>query len=448
MELRPKARNLLLFMLLPACAAPKEEPEVNVRYVVPYFRDLFMDMPSSLSASSGSPVWSYGGSVMKHVLVPHSMMGMVEDWSGSIQTVMNELFGQPECLDIEISNDLPDCSKRLGVIVGYIDENPIVFTVTPGSLAVDPAPSHVKYYKNAAGSDYDYTFEIYWKNKTTKLHVPGLVFQVTKVSDTSSRVELSYYSSVASNSTAGGSMQALLDESDESASMSVKIFDNNRTSDELLPARWQMDVLRDTSGVLTGSAVGWRPEMAEDKGTIAPLNTRTEMGYAFTFAADTAANYAALNVAAFPVESFRASSSYFSSFDINSILKRYTLDFVRASSPSWDCNVIGGLFNLPANICTTNTTVADKQVLDGLSSFCARTPTAVICGNDRSEYRLLANPLYFDGSGLRATGVTSKPSDARYTDLEGRLSSLTVPDLEALKAETSPSPGAGTSAVP
>lgn len=230
--------------------------------------------------------------------------------------------------------------------------------------------------------------------------------------------------------------------------MSVKVFDNDRTADEVLHSRWQMNVERDASGVLTGSAVAWRPEMTANKGSITPLNTKAEMGYAFTFAAHADANYAVLNAAAFPGESFSASASYFSSFDMNSILKLYTLDYVRASTPSWDCKVMGGLFNLPANICTTNTAVTDKQVLDGASSFCARTPTAVVCTADRTECRFYANPFYFDASGLRGTGTTAKPSDATFADLVNRLSFLTVPDLEALKAENYPSPGTGTSSVP
>lgn len=448
MAIRQKAETLIWALLLTACAAPKEEPKVNVRYVVPQFQDLFLDVPSALSPSMDSAVWSYGGNIIKHILVPHRMIGQVEDWRESIQTLMAELFGQPECLDIEISNDLPDCSKRLGAVVGYIDENPSVFTVTPESLTIDPAPSHVRFYKNSDGSLYDYTFEIYWKNKTTKLYSQGLVFQVTKVTETGFKAELTFYSSVALNAEAGGSMVAQLDNSDETAVMSVKIFDNNRTSDELQPARWQMNVARDTSGILTGSAVAWRPEMTVDKGTITPLNTKSEMGYAFTFAAHTEANFAVLNAAAFPAESFSASASYFSSFDINSILKHHTLDFFRSSTPSWDCNVMGVPFGLPANMCTSNTAVSDKKVLDSISSYCASTPTSALCSGDRLEYRFYANPFYFDASSLRGTGTTAKPSDATFTDLVNRLSSLTVPDLEALKAENSPSPGVGTSSVP
>lgn len=182
---------------------------------MPHFQYLFLDVPSALSPSADSPVWSYGGNIIGHVLVPHRMIGQVEDWRESIQSLMVELFGQPECLDIEISNDLPDCSKRLGAVVGYIDENPSVFAVTPGSLTIDPEPSYVKFYKNPNGATYDYTFEVYWKNKTTKLHVPGLLLQVTKVTDTGSKAELTFYSSVALNTAAGGTMSAQLDTSDE-----------------------------------------------------------------------------------------------------------------------------------------------------------------------------------------------------------------------------------------
>ncbi len=424
--------------------------ESDVRTAVPDLGALLIDLPSSLAISSGSGSLRLqedeGGGPESLVMIPGRMIGIAEDMNEMIQEITWHLFGKADCRDDDASNDPSDCSDYPGIVRGAITTTPTIFEI-PEDPDDPGAPSFVKYFKNAAGSEYDYTFEMYWTNATDGLHYQGMELKVTKTAEDQGKGVLTFASSVMPDDGEGGGPEAVVtsfDNTSGSATMSVAMYGMADASDPDQPDRLAIELSLSEAGLLTGSGAVIRGELETATGSFAPFETAPEFAWVFTVAANTSEDVAVQNMAFPQADNFDDSANFFDNYGLDSIFSNFVIGFLRNDGDDWQCgnaNANNFLFGINDSICASNTAVSDAAVISGFQDFCADSANSDngLCSSGLLGYTQWSNPIYLNAEGYVGNEVSGKPSDAAYDGLATALADVTLYEPATLKAAEVPS---------
>ncbi|MFW7377745.1 MAG: hypothetical protein ACOH5I_02910 [Oligoflexus sp.] len=444
-------------LLLPACGQQETEDdeksasgvdESDVRTAIPNLNVLLVDLPSSIAGSQGSSLALQDegedeGGMENLFLMPREFVGMANQFSGMMREVFHHLFGKAACRDDDPSNDPADCADFPGIITGAISEDPTIFAI-PDDPSDPGSPDYLKYYKNPAGSDYDYSFELYWQNPEDELYYLGLSMSLSKLSDDKAKGKGIFYLSVLppdDESDDGGanigSIVTSFDNTGDTTLLQLNLYDMDRSQDEQTPDRFGLKISLNSEGLLTGAGSVIRPEMSADQGSMAPFETKEEFAYVFKIAANSTDNVAVESIA-FPNGEHFAEDDLFGNFGVDNIMKSFVLGFLRTSSDDWNCSTNGFIFGLDNDICESNTNVSDNDILTGVAEFCSNNPTHDLCTSPIGSYSDWANPLYLDADGFVGTENKNKPSGAEYEGLADQLATTEIYGPTDLKAETAP----------
>jgi hypothetical protein len=431
--------------------------ESDVRTAVPDMNTLLVDLPSAISATSSSSGSLYlaeeEGGFADLFLMPRSFIGLADEMNGFVREISNHLFGKPACRDDDASNDPDDCSEYMGVVQGAISETPVIFDI-PDDPDDAQSPSVLKYYKNPAGSDYDYTFELYWQNSSDSLYYKGIVMNVTKVAEDKAKGQTVFFTSVMPEEEGDeggpGTVVSTFDNTGDATEISLRLYGMDRSSDESNPERLGLSLSVDANEMLSGSGAMIRPEMNADQGSMAPFETKEGMAFLFKLAANGNDNVGIQSMA-FPQEAnFSDTDNFYSDYGVDDIMENFALGFLRSQSDDWDCSAYGTIFSLPANICDSNTDVTDAQVLNGIQNTCdgnSDPDMASLCDSPVAQTSRWANPLYLNENGYVGTASYNKPTDASYDGLADLLDSVTTIAPSDLSAESAPTAPEGVTAV-
>jgi hypothetical protein len=427
----------LAALLLTHCGKSEDEEttksglEGDVKGSIPDVGTIIIDLPSAIAPASGSLKLANDG-LQRLFLIPVAFTGVAEQMTTLTKNVVEHIFGKAVCLDDDDSNDVADCAEYGGIITGQISETATVFEI-PGDD--EESPSHVKYWANPAGSDYDVGVELYWPAEGGG-YVSAMQMQLSKTGEKQGKGEFTFFPNFAG----GDGPDAIVTKfsaTDASKTMDVRLYS---VSEGDGPTGLGLSVT-DTDGVISGSGTAIRPEQTADSGGLAPFQTKAEFAYVYTLAADATNNIGVEKLAGVPATAYADESTYFSAHGVDSSLRNFALELLRNNaSPNLNCATSGQYIStaLPTNICKTNTAVTDEQVLAGLVTFCTNNPNdSGICPIAGQASRW-ANPIYLDANGYIGNEVYQKPTSAAYTPLVEALSNITVYTPTAFKAQTKP----------
>jgi hypothetical protein len=428
----------LAALLLTHCGKSSDEEtaksslEGDVKGSIPDVGTIIIDMPSSIAPASGGLKLANDG-LQRLFLIPVAFTGVAGQMTTLTKNVVEHIFGKAVCIDDDDSNDAADCAEYRGIISGQISETATVFEI-PGE-GDEESPSHVKYWANPAGSDYDMGLELYWPAEGGG-YVSAMQMQLSKTGEKQGKGEFTFFP----NFSGGDGPDVIVTKfqaTDAVKTMDVRLYS---VSEGDGPTALGLSVT-DTDGVITGSGTAIRPEQTADSGGLAPFQTKAEFAYVYTLAADATNNIAVEKLAGVPQSAYADESSYFSAHGVDSSLKNFALELLRNNaSPNLNCANSGSYISpeLPANICKSNTAVTDEQVLAGLVTFCTNNPNdSGICPIAGQANRW-ANPIYLDENGYVGNEVYQKPSSAAYLPLVEALSGVTVYTPTAFQSQIKP----------
>lgn len=410
----------------------KASLEGDVRRSMPDVGTIIIDLPSAIAPAGGSLSLAENSGLQQLFLIPVNMTGMAKQMTVLTKAVVEHIFGKAVCTDDDDSNDLADCDSYRGIISGEISETPTIFEV-PG--ADEETPSHVKYWANPEGSDYDMGLELYWPAEGGG-YVSGMQMQLSKTGDKQGKGEFIFFPVIGGGDGPDVIVTKFL-ATDEKKIMEVQLYADGNESQ---PTSMGLSVI-DADGVITGSGTAIRPEQSADTGSLAPLQTKAEFAYVYTLAADAERNIGVEKLGMVPVSAYGNESSYFTSYGVDGILKSFALELLRNNaSPNLDCATMGQVISpsLPTNICKSNTAVTDEQALAGLKDFCTAHPNDGGLCPIAGQASRWANPIYLNASGYVGNEVYQKPDDAAYAPLVEALEAVTVYTPTGFKALNRP----------
>ncbi|WP_141732578.1 hypothetical protein [Oligoflexus tunisiensis] len=407
----------------------------DVKGSIPDVGTIIIDLPSAIApADSSLRLAESDDGIQSFFLIPVTFTGIAGEMTTLTKNVIEHIFGKPVCRDEDTSNDVADCDEYRGIIAGQISETPTIFEI-PSESGGD-SPSHVKYWANPEGSDYEMGLELYWATGDDA-YVSAMQMQLSKISETEGKGTFTFFPTFDGSSEGPDVIVTTFEATEEKKTMDLQLY-FTASSDEM-PTSLGLTVT-DTDGLITGSGTAIRPELAADKGTFAPFQTKEEFAYVYTLAADREANLGVEKFAAVSATGYEDSSSYFTNYGVDSIVKNFAIGLLRTASSTFNCATSGQVIStdLPADICKTNTAVTDADVLAGLTTFCTNNPgnqnICLIAG----QANKWANPIYLNADGYVGNESFQKPTDSAYTPLVEALADITVYTPTALKALTKP----------
>lgn len=433
--------------------------ESDVRTAVPDMGVLLLDLPSSLAPASSSGGLrldeSEGegeGGLSQLVLMPRMFVGIADEMNSLVKQITYHLFGKPACRDSDTSNDPSDCAEFPGIVRGAITTTPTIFEI-PEDPDDPGAPNYVKYFKNEAGSTYDYTFEMYWKNASDGLYYKGMQLLVSKTGDETGKGKMTFLLSAAGEEEEGApeAITTSFDNTDGTASMSVNMYGMASESDPDQPDRMGLRIDVDENGLLTGAGAVIRKELAQASGGFAPFETAPEFAWVFTLAGNTSED-AAVQAMAFPqVDNYSDTENFFTNYGLDDIMNQFLMSFLRNQSDDWDCSnttMTNYIFGINESMCASNTNVTDQQVLNAYNTYCENSgDNSGLCGSTLRSATEWSNPIYLDATGYVGNEVKNKPTDAKFDGLATALSDIAIYTPADLSAETVPDLGEGVAAV-
>ncbi len=477
MKLNIKSKILcpiLASLLIAGCGAEEEEEsmingvvdESDVKNAVPDMGVLLIDIPSSVAGSSSegglrlqdnSGDGDDGGGMQNLFLMPRQFIGVSEMLMDMVQEIAYHLFGKPACRDDDTSNDPTDCAQFPGLVSGAITETPTIFEV-PTDPDDSGAPNYVKYFKNAAGSTYNYTFQMYWLNTSDNLYYKGMELQVSRTGEDTGKGSMQFFTGVIPEDEedeedeggAPGVVITTFDNSGDTATISVNLYEMQDPNEDGSPDRMGLTISV-ADGILTGAGTLIRPELASASTGMPPFETQDEFAWVFTIAANTNDDVAVQSMAFPTVDNYSDSDNFFTSYGIDSIIKNIILALLRDNiDDNVNCAVVGGYLtgsNLPSNICRNQTDVTDAAVLAGVKAFCDANSNNQLCTGLAGQGDAWSNPVYLNSDGYVGNESNNKPTDATYDGLVDLLDAIDLYEPATLKAETVPTSGDGVAAV-
>lgn len=410
-------------------ASKKTDQTGDVKAAIPDVGSIIVDLPTSIAPGSGAMKLA-GDGMEKIFLIPVELTGVAGTLTELNKDVIEHVFGKAVCKDDDASNDEgADCDEYSGLISGPVSETPSIVDIGVGGNS----PTHVKYWKNAEGSAYDLSVDIYWKNADDR-YVPGLKMQLSRTGEKTGKGELKYFPSSVSGT---GPLVILTDfeATDAGKTMNIDMYYEPTGSG---PSSMGL-TLAETNGVITGAGNAIRPEQSADTTGIPPFGTKEEYAFVFTLAADSAANIGVEKLAIVQEAAYADDASFFSKYGVDGILKSFTISLLRNQAHGFDCSANGSYIDasLPSNICRSNTAVTDDQVMTGMASFCVTYPNNGLCevAGQASKW---ANPIYLNARGYVGNENYQKPTTAAYAPLVEALSGISLYTPTAFKAKAQP----------
>ncbi|HET9241467.1 MAG TPA: hypothetical protein VFO10_29645 [Oligoflexus sp.] len=413
----------------------------DIKSTIPDVGTIIIDLPSAVAPGGGNIQLADASENIKTLfLVPVSFTGVAGQMTTLTKSIIDHIFGKPVCTDSDTSNDEADCNAYRGIVTGQVSETPTVFEV-PSSDS--DAPSHVKYWANPAGSDYDVGIELYWPNGKGS-YVSALQMQLSKTGEKQGKGELTFFPNYDGAGSAPDVIVTKFEATEDKKTMALQIYFEASTQLASLGLS-----VTDSNGLISGSGSAIRPAQATASGNFAPFQTKDEFAYVFTLAADAARNIAVEKMAAVQAAHYADEANFFTSYGVDGLLKTFTLDLLRKDTSNFNCTTSGKYIStdLPVNICQSNTAVTDAAVLTGLATFCSNNPTNDTICPVAGQTSRWANPIYLNAEGYVGNESYQKPGDTAYGLLVEAMNAVTVYTPTALKAQTMPELPAAVEAV-